>query len=249
MGCLVRWIVGVVCIFSLVFSAMGYLGMQIVNSEKEEAGRLAETAVEKRLDEAVKLDGPAWVKGRLELASGTTLIRCGEQDCLWVRTERFETLKEDIRKAGKWTKKFAMHKVKDEKKGVPFEFVDGVARLHFDDWLGIMPADDLLQVRQDQARLLREQPENIQASSTMSWQVKERFLLPGQEVWLLADFKNGAPKGYANGYVYLTGLGPQRFARELAAGSEVPSMMRWIFLMGIVLPVLYFGFLILKRTS
>lgn len=249
MGCLVRGIVGVICFFSLVFSAMGYLGMQIVNSEKEEAGRMAESAVEKRLDEALRQDGPAWVKGRLELASGATAIRCGDQNCLWKRTERFETLQEDIRKAGTWTRQYAMRKVQDEKSGAPFALLDGAAKLSFADWLGVMPADDLLQIRQDQAPLMGELPEQLPASAAMAWQVKERFLLPGQDVWMLADFKNGAPKGYANGYVYLTGLGPQRFAHELSANSEIASTMRWIFLMGTVLPILYFGALILKRTS
>jgi len=244
-----RWIVGAVCLFSLVFSAMGYLGMQIVDSEKEEAMKMAESAGVKRLDEALRQDGPAWVKGRIEIASGATPIECGNQVCLWKRTERYESLKEDIRKAGTWTRQYAMHKVKDEKSGAPFDLVDTSTRLRFNDWLGLMPADDLLQIRQDQAPLMGEMPESLPASAAMAWQVKERFLLAGQDIWLLADFKNGTPRGYANGFVYLTGLGPQRFARELGINSSVKSTMRWIFLIGIVLPLLYFGSLILKRTS
>lgn len=249
MGCLIRGIVGVVCFFSLVFSAMGYIGMQIVNAEREEAGKLAAVAVQKRLDEVLRQDGPAWVKGRLELASGAAPILCGEQPCLWKRTERYESMVEDIRKAGKWTKRYAFRKLKDDVNGVPFEMTEGPARLRFGDWLGIKPWDDLLQVRQDQAPIVSTMAEALPASATVSWRVKERFLLAGQEVWLLANFKGGTAQGYANGVVYLTGLGPERFTAALTSGSDLSDTMKWVFLIGIVLPLLFFGSLILKRRS
>ncbi|HOY66950.1 MAG TPA: hypothetical protein PLP29_08675 [Candidatus Ozemobacteraceae bacterium] len=249
MGCLVRGIVGLVCLVSLVLSAMGYLGMQIVNEEKETAGRLALEAPEKRLDEALRQDGPAWVKGRIEVASGSAPLVCGAQSCLWRRTERYETLAEDIKSGGAWTKRFASRKVKDEKRGVAFDLVADPARLRFDDWLGIVPADDLLQTRHDQAPLMQETPESLPASAAAAWQVKERFLLPDQEVWLLASFTAGKALGYVNGSVYMTGLGPKRFAQEIGAMGETASNLRWLFLVGVVIPILYFGFLILKRTS
>lgn len=249
MGCLIRGVVGSVCFFSLVFSAMGYIGMQIVNAERDEAGKLAAAAVQKRLDEVLRQDGPAWVKGRLELASGAAPILCGEQPCLWKRTERYESMVEDIRKAGEWTKRHAFRKVKDEVTGAPFEMADGPAMLRFDNWLGIKPWNDLLQVRQDQAPIVSPIAETLPASATVAWRVKEQFLLAGQDVWLLADFKGGTAQGYVNGTVYLTGLGPERFAADLTSGGELSDTMKWVFLIGIVLPLLFFGSLILKRRS
>lgn len=249
MGCLIRGVVGVVCLFSLVFSAMGYVGMQIVNAERDEAGKLAAAAVQKRLEEVSRQDGPAWVKGRLELASGASPILCGEQPCLWKRTERYESMVEDIRKAGEWTKRSALRKVKDDVVGAPFEMTDGAARLRFDEWVGVKPGDDLLQVRHDQAPIVSSMAEAMPASATVAWRVKERFLLAGQDVWLLADFKGGKPQGYVNGAVHLTGLGPERFAAALVAGGELSDTMKWVFLIGIVVPLLFFGSLILKRRS
>ncbi|HOT30118.1 MAG TPA: hypothetical protein PLU72_18215 [Candidatus Ozemobacteraceae bacterium] len=249
MGCLIHGLVGAACFFSLVFSAMGYIGMQIVNTEREEAGKLAAAAVQKRLDEVLRQDGPAWVKGRLELASGTAPILCGEQPCLWKRTERYESMVEDIRKAGEWTKRFAFRKVQDDVTGAPFEMTDGPAKLRFDDWFGIKPWEDLLQIRHDQAPIVSSMAEAMPASATVAWRVKERFLLAGQDVWLLAEFKGGKPQGYVNGAVYLTGLGPERFAAALASGGDLSDTMKWVFLIGIVVPLLYFGSLILKRRS
>ncbi|MBF0502647.1 MAG: hypothetical protein HQM09_21095, partial [Candidatus Riflebacteria bacterium] len=86
-GCF-RWFkIAALVLLSLgCFAGWVILSLIIADSEKRSGKALS--VPEKSMSEALRDDGPAWVRVRLECASGAMPLFCGTQKCLWLRSER-----------------------------------------------------------------------------------------------------------------------------------------------------------------
>jgi len=249
MGCFFR-ILGSVCFFLVAFLCFSlFLGACFFSSESMRAAEEALTAPQKDLSAALTSDGPAWIKVKLDVASGSDRMLCGGQPALWIRTERFEPQIEDIRSQGAWVQRNAVKQVSDEKKVVPMALTSGSSSLIIRDWNGIEIRPDLLRIRSDEAPLTAEAPVTASGDAIMRSRIQESYLPAGTEAWVLGKFERGIPKVYVNGKFYLTGLGPERFSKELSDREELTSRIRWAAGAASLIFLLLSVYFLLKRAK
>lgn len=234
MRCL-SWIL----IIGLFVAGLGLAGVAgvafLIDSQTIELAGLAREAPNRALRDVLTNDGVAWVKVRLEPASGSVPLLCAGQPCLWVRLEEYQTVMEPIRTGGQWTKRPFERPTKDEKKSIPFDLVDGGNRITIADALGVKIWPDLLQERRTE--LPAELPPDT-GSATPARRL-ESFLPVGVEAWALGRFEGGVPKVLKTGQFVLTGLGPERFNKTLAGNASLLSKIRnWCVAGAILCPLL-----------
>ncbi|MBF0546508.1 MAG: hypothetical protein HQM08_18825 [Candidatus Riflebacteria bacterium] len=238
-----KWLfVGFYFFSAFFFLAFGVLTSYFVKG-KEETAMLAKQAPIKSLETVKIQDGPAWVRITLSsIATGPKML-CASESCLWKKKEGSRIEKQEIRREGKWIQRKAIKFVSEDPQNVPFEMKDGKTVISVNDWLGIEIGKDLLNVRTENTASDSEMLKNWNASQPMKVGMKEYFLSDGAEAWALGNFQNGKPQVYLNGAFYLTGVGPERFLKDMESGLQEARIMVWIsYIIGI-----FFGILFLKN--
>ncbi|MBF0406302.1 MAG: hypothetical protein HQM10_03025 [Candidatus Riflebacteria bacterium] len=166
----------------------------------------------------VKLqNGPAWVKVTLKPASEDKKLICGNQPCLWKKSEGIKTVIEDLRRGGKWIQRATKKKFEEEPQSVPFIMEDETGSILMNDWLGIEIGQDLMKLRFENPSA--KAPGETEDSDKAEYR-KDSYLPENSEAWALGGFENGKPTGYINGVFYLTSLGPERFSTNQKEGIK-----------------------------
>ncbi|HNV71585.1 MAG TPA: hypothetical protein PKO06_17910, partial [Candidatus Ozemobacteraceae bacterium] len=146
MGCLKRFLLcGCAGTLALVFLAGGILGL-LAQSLRQNSLQ-ARSAPVKTLFEALNSDGPAWVRVRLEPASASEVLRCGETPAVWVSFQGRELVTQEIRRGGAWRMRSVWKKPAVEARTVPVLLKTDAAQFLLTDWLGVEPWPDLFQRR------------------------------------------------------------------------------------------------------
>ncbi|MFZ2956358.1 MAG: hypothetical protein WA705_05665 [Candidatus Ozemobacteraceae bacterium] len=282
-GCF-RWFkVGALIGFT-VFCLVGGAILGLFVGDREKRAEQALAAKEKSLAEALREDGPAWVRVRLELASGATHVLCGTQKCLWMRAEGLRRKTREVKRDGVWKTEERLRRFRDQPITAPMLMIGANgASVKVSDWLGIEVCEDLVQVRIDQAAAQNSILDLVQGSNPSSKMnaslssnvssnlgsdtnanvnlnissdtssrlssnvssdtnsnsgsnvssnsglnmvpekpfrerevIRESYLLDGIEAWAFGEFIKGTPHVLADGKFYLTGLGRERFAKQIA---------------------------------
>jgi len=214
-----------------LFCAVVFVVSAFLDSDSGRLIALAERAPTRNLHEVQQTDGDAWVKVRLEPASNAVILVCAGQKCLWFRTEEYRMVMDDIRHGGKWTKRLLERPLKDEKKSIPFDLVDGEARVTVFDALGVSIWPDLLQER----RTAFPADAQIEGGISSPGRRVETFLPSGAEGWVLGKFESGKPKVLETGQFILTSLGPERFGKTIGENASFFTRVRNWSLAGAVL--------------
>ncbi len=272
-----RWLAVVGLFLAAAFCGLLAGLLHFAGSGMDRTMEIAARAPTRRLAEVLTTDGTAWVKVRLEVSSGTVPLTCAGQACLLVEVEEFQTRLEDIRSGGTWTRRPFERSIRSERKVVPFDLVDGAARITIRDALGVKFWPDILQERHStdegpggavpgtgpatgseagpgpgRGPGQGAEPSGVAgqgpgADGRMGTRRVESFLPDGTEAWALGAFRNGTPQVLDSGMFVLTSLGPERFGKTVHAGLSRAGAVQGWCAAGAVLFPLLALVLILKR--
>lgn len=258
MGCLKR-LLTCGCFFTLsnVF-LLGWLVLFLAESRNADARKVREVPV-KTLAEALTSDGPAWVKVRVEPASGATLLQCGGSPALWIRRQGSEMHTQEIRRQGKWQLRNVWKSFHEPPETIPIDLKADSALVTISNWVGIEIWPDLLHMRRENRYTGAENPmetgtdtaavasdpdpdilstapvggaETASTGMVVKRKMEEVFLPPGTEAWALGLFEKGVPQVFLRDRFFLTGLGRDRFAQELEMDIGVSWHYSWFLVLG-----------------
>lgn len=233
---------------SLMMSFFGLAGViQYFTMAEKVVFDQALAAPVKNLKTALSQDGPAWVKVRLEVASGSEPFEFAGQKCLWKKRSGRQVESQEIRKDGKWTVRKAWKPIREDAQTVPLRLVDDSTEVAVNNWIGIEVCQDLLQIRADSQPLAEALPESDTATGTITRNLIESFLTPGKEAWALGKFVRGKPQVYLRDRFYLTGLGPEGFAKTFLTTPDIINQIKMVFFgLGTLFGFLFFRNLLKK---
>ena len=250
MGCLWRFIALIALGILAIQCLLVFVGLHYFTGDSRRMAEVALATEEKDLKRALAEDGPAWVKVRLEPASGSPALECAGRACLWKTVSGEELETQDIKKNGQWTKVQVWKRLREEPQNVPFKLVSRDTEVVIDNWLGIEVRQDLLQMRADETAResssfhVPEKPEG-----KMRRNVRESFLLAGTEAWVFGKFVQGKPQVYLKDTFYLTGLGKERFAKDLDFSQPGWKQAEYVFgLLGLLFGFFFFRTLLKKSA-
>ncbi len=204
----------------------------------------------KELKTALVQDGPAWVKVKIEPASPSHVLECGNQKGLWKLRKGEEQFVEVVPFGGDRKLRRVWKFIQEEPLSVPFKMVSGETEITVSEWWGIEGMPDLLQARFFFTKPLVELPQDSRGlmKTGLTRNLREEFLLSGLEAWAFGKFVNGKPQVYLNGKFYLTGLSPEGFATNLENGFGARVVGNFLGILGIVFLLLFLKIFLKNKT-